>query len=621
MRSAETNNKPLFSSMPLQKSLIAVVVLVIALALTAVSVFYTKSYIEKTAIQDFEFASTDLQSKMESRLRAHAQLLRSGAALFTVTDSVTREMWSTYYENLRVAQHLPGTQGFGYTKIIPEERIDEHIQSFREDGFTDYRIFPEGERDIYTSIIYLEPFSDRNLRAFGYDMYSEPVRRKAMAAARDSNFAVLSGKVHLVQETDEDVQAGALMYIPVYRPGMPVNTVEERRSAIKGWVYSPYRINDLTRGILGNWDLPGKNRIHLRIYDSVDISDDSLLFDSQRNENNENDHNNLIISLPLRLNSEEWLMVFSRNSEELSLLNGDLLIVLISGISISLLMFFLALTLIKTSVDAKKILELNRELEKLNTDKDRFISILGHDLRNPFNSILGFLDILTKDFHKLDKQKMERYLNNVYTVSKNTYNLLEDLMEWTKAQSGNLTFEPRLHLLREVYLEVHGSLHAGARAKKISVRYLAGDDTRVFADREMLKTILRNLYSNAIKFTGPGGEIKITAEEATDQVTITVADDGIGIDPSNISKLFDISQPITTRGTANEAGSGLGLTLCKEFIDIHGGKIWVESEAGKGSRFRFSLPFKELMESGRNNSAGTTRVDPVYPTTEDMNIG
>ena len=598
----DLKNQSPISKPPLQTLWKPLAVLIAALLLTAVSVYYTKTYIEKTAIQNFEFVAIDLQSKMSTRLREHAQLLRSGAALFAVSDTVTREMWHNFYENTRISRYLPGIQGYGYTHIIPREQLQQHIHSFRERGFSDYNIFPEGDRSVYTSVIYLEPFSGRNLRAFGYDMFSEPVRREAMETSRDSSFAVLSGKVHLVQETEEDIQAGALMYIPVYRQGMPVNTVEERRAAIKGWVYSPYRINDLTSGILGNWDLPGKNRIHLRIYDRGEVSDAALLYDSQRNEReNNNDTPNLSVLLPVQLNSEEWLMVFTRKSEDLSLLNGDLLVVLISGIIISILMFLLSLALIRTNLHALQIEKLNMQLEKLNHDKDRFISILGHDLRNPFNSILGFLDILTKDIHTLDKDKIENFVNYINTATKNTYNMLEDLLEWAKVQSGNLPFEPKLSGLRDICMRILKNFYPGATAKNITINCNTDEDLMVYADVEMLKTIIRNLVSNAIKFTKDGGQITINAVEDDGQVIISVSDNGVGIKPEDMHKLFVISNNFTTKGTADETGSGLGLILCREMVDAHCGKIWVESEPGSGSKFSFSLPLKQSIATSRNS--------------------
>jgi signal transduction histidine kinase len=582
-------------------------VLFIALSLTAVSVYYTRIYIQKTVFQDFELASSHLQTKMDSRLRAHAQLLRSGAALFAVSDTVTREMWHEFYENKRVSRHYPGMQGFGYTHIIPQNQLDAHTRNFRENGFPDYHVYPADEREIYTSIIYLEPFSGTNLHAFGYDMFSEPVRRAAMEEARDSNHAVLSGKVILVQEKNEDViQAGSLMYTPVYHKGMPLNTVGERRDAIKGWVYSPFRITDLTEGVLGNWDLPGRSRIRLRIYESKDQSPESLLYDSQGNDLvPETNNPNLSIISPIIFNgSEKWTLVFTKESSEMSLLHGDLLVVLISGLAISLLLFLLSSALITTSLNARQINQLNRELENLNADKDRFIAILGHDLRNPFNSILGFLEILVKDIHFLEKEKIEVYVHYINSVTKNTYHLLEDLLQWTKAQSGQLPFEPQVYNLKNISQHVSKYMMHNAEKKNITINNLIDNEMEIYADRDMLKSLLRNLVSNAIKFTGNGGIINISAEKKGNDVIVCVSDNGVGITPEDKLHLFGISESISKRGTDNEAGSGLGLILCKEFVSVHGGKIWVDSEPARGSDFYFSLPFvdpsgfKDIVNSG-----------------------
>jgi signal transduction histidine kinase len=572
-------------------SWIAFLVLFIGLLVTAVLVYNTRNLIEITAIQDFEFDSAELQNKMEARLRAHAQLLRSGVALFATTDSVTREQWNQFYQQSRIHQHMPGIQGFGYTMIISPEQLSRHVREIRESGFPEYTVWPEGERKQYTSIIYLEPFSGRNLRAFGYDMYSEDVRREAMTTARDSGFAALSGKVHLVQETLEDIQPGTLMYSPVYRRGMPTGTVEERRAAIQGWVYSPYRINDLTEGILGNWDDPGTNRIHLRIYDNISQSDDALLFDSQRGENSgPNTRPNLSVTLPVRFNSDEWIMVLTRDSEELTIFNRNLLVVILGGIIISLLLFLLTLLLTRMSRNMEQIKQLNTELENLNSDKNRFISILGHDLRNPFNSLLGFLEILKKDHQQLGKEKIELYLDHTSTVAKNTYGLLENLMEWSNTQSGNIQFKPEICNFRVICDEVHQQLHPVAEAKNILMHSCSDEKTEIFADIHMIKTILRNLCTNAIKFSHEGGEVVIRAEQDTRQVKITVSDTGVGINPDLLPKLFNITQVYSTKGTSNETGTGLGLIICHELITIHGGKIWAESEAGKGSRFIFTLP-------------------------------
>lgn len=237
--------------------------------------------------------------------------------------------------------------------------------------------------------------------------------------------------------------------------------------------------------------------------------------------------------------------------------------------------------------------ERNEErLNQLNADKDRFISILGHDLKNPFNNLLGLSEILIEDLHKVDIDKIEILANQINSTARNTYKLLEDILMWARTQQGKTPFNPQIIGFRDICLDILDTLNSNANSKNILINYSAPDEINIFADIDMLKTVLRNLVSNAIKFTNNGGVINIDAEENPGNVTISVSDNGIGIEPDELKKLFDITEVLSTKGTAGEKGTGLGLLLCKEFVEMHQGKIWVESELRTGSKFIFTLPIK-----------------------------
>ena len=238
----------------------------------------------------------------------------------------------------------------------------------------------------------------------------------------------------------------------------------------------------------------------------------------------------------------------------------------------------------------RTILLKNEEQKKLNADKDRFLSILAHDLRNPFNSLLGFSELLLKNLHKYDIEKIEKQLTYIYQTAHETYNLLEDLLLWSKAQSGKLTLEPQKIVFDEIYDEIISKMKSQAAAKGISINCFETEKTILLADLNMLKTVLRNLISNAIKFTNKNGHIIIYTEKGHKSATVIVSDNGIGIEKGNQSKLWDFTKPFSTRGTAHEKGTGFGLLVCKEFVEKHSGKIWVESELGKGSDFKFTMP-------------------------------
>ena len=237
-------------------------------------------------------------------------------------------------------------------------------------------------------------------------------------------------------------------------------------------------------------------------------------------------------------------------------------------------------------------------MTKANHDKDRFLKILAHDLRNPMLSISGFSDLLHKNFRRYDEEKMERQLNILNNTAKKTYDLLEELLLWSKSQSGKIPFEPKVTNFKAVCNDVISLLIEGARSKNIDITYQDEADIKLFADENMLRTILRNLISNAIKFTDSNGKITIYVEHGETYVTIIVSDNGVGIGQNEIAKLWQIAETYTTPGTKGEKGTGLGLMLCKEFIDKHGGKIWVESEVGVGSDFKFTMPLSAKAYSG-----------------------
>jgi signal transduction histidine kinase len=244
--------------------------------------------------------------------------------------------------------------------------------------------------------------------------------------------------------------------------------------------------------------------------------------------------------------------------------------------------------------DAEKIItHQNDELLKLNVDKDRFISILAHDLRSPFNAILGFTDLLLSNIRTYTIDETIELLSIVKSSSNHTFNLLNELLTWARSQSGKMPFEPQEILFIDLYDEVIDNIQIVAHAKNIMIDRYSDSKLTVFADNNMLHTILRNLISNAIKFSYIGSKISIYAIKKESEIEITVSDLGVGIDLETISKLFNISEVHTTRGTNEEKGTGLGLLLCKEFIEQHGGRIWVESEVGRGSNFIFTIPQKK----------------------------
>ncbi|MCX6258624.1 MAG: ATP-binding protein [Bacteroidia bacterium] len=240
----------------------------------------------------------------------------------------------------------------------------------------------------------------------------------------------------------------------------------------------------------------------------------------------------------------------------------------------------------------------NQKLQKLNATKDKFFSIIAHDLRNPFNAILGFTELLDDEYDNFSDKERKRFIKNIHSSATNTFKLLQNLLEWSGSLSGSRVFKPEFFDIQSVIKENLEILNNQAHTKGIKIISLVPGGTFVNGDKNMISAILRNLISNAIKFSFPGSEVKISKsihvskedEKPDRMVQITVSDSGIGIHASDLASLFNIDKKLMIEGTAKEQGTGLGLIICKEFIDRNNGKIWVESEPGRGSSFHFTIP-------------------------------
>ncbi len=294
---------------------------------------------DRAARQQFQMLGEKVTEAIRKRLRDHEQILLGGAGLFDAVENVSREQWRTYVERLLLPDRYPGIQGVGFSQAIPQAERDAHVARMRAQGYPDYDIHPPGQRELYTSIVYLEPFLRRNLAAFGYDMYSEPTRRRAMQRAAQLGETSITGKVTLLQETHGKVQAGVLLYVPVYRPSAPLTTPEQRMQALRGFVYSPYRVEDLMRGILRAADLP----LALHIYASPGEEPEHLLYASS--EALEPGSARFSQLQQLELYGQTWTVRMDSRPEFDERFHSNEALVFGLGLGLSLLVFFLTSSL------------------------------------------------------------------------------------------------------------------------------------------------------------------------------------------------------------------------------------------------------------------------------------
>ena len=240
----------------------------------------------------------------------------------------------------------------------------------------------------------------------------------------------------------------------------------------------------------------------------------------------------------------------------------------------------------------------NEQLQAINAEKDKFFSIIAHDLRGPLSAFVAATQILTEEIQTMEIEEIKDITLSMKTSASNIYSLLENLLEWSRLRRGGMDFVPVKLNLKKIIGESIAVLSESASKKGIEIETTIPDKLEILADNHMFESVIRNLISNAIKFTTQGGKVKVTAHSKEDHSTeIKISDSGIGISPGLISRLFQINEKTSRPGTDGEPSTGLGLLLCKEFIEKHGGKIWVESEVGLGSTFSFSIKQYENLKS------------------------
>lgn len=305
-------------------------------------------------------------------MSAYEQVLRNAVGFFNAADTVTRQEWNSYIKTLRLQAYYPGIQGLGYTIRLSPEDVAPFTKKIRAEGYPDFTVWPEDRREEYHSIIYLEPFNERNRRAFGYDMYTEQKRKAAMQKARDSGEPAMSDMVILKQETRRDIQKGCLLYLPVYQRNLPLTTVEERRAALRGFVYSPFRINDLMMGILGSV----APEVEFEIYDG-NYKDTANLFYDSHGYNPKKHKADFSATRVINVAGRDWTIQFTArpsfvSSNEVNLPN----VIAIAGVLVNLLLIYV---LVKINSLSRR----NRELaDRYKAEKDRYeiVSLSTNDI-------------------------------------------------------------------------------------------------------------------------------------------------------------------------------------------------------------------------------------------------
>ncbi len=340
----------------------------------------------------------------------------------------------------------------------------------------------------------------------------------------------------------------------------------------------------------------------LRCYEEYDAYRDSIFSLESGNKIAElqirNKRQNLITETELLQKNNEIQILEIRKQNTILLYLGGMALIITIFVIVMLRIYRYRRNLNKElkkksmqlAIANKELVETENNLQKLNSTKDKFFSIIAHDLKNPFNALLGFSETLNRDYKDLSRKMIHTYIEIINKSATDLYQLLENLLEWSKSQTGNIKYNPEKFSLAEIAVNGINPVRVNAERKMITIKTEVDPEIMAYADKNIITTVIRNLVNNAVKFTHHKGEIIVSAREGTENIELSVSDNGIGIGPVEQKKLFSLHYNITTAGTNDEKGTGLGLVLCKEFVSKSGGEIWLKSEKGKGSTFTFTIP-------------------------------
>ncbi|WP_431862306.1 CHASE domain-containing protein [Azospirillum sp.] len=564
----------------------AVLVLALGLTLTALAAWLLHQQANRQADARFRAQARDLAAAIVERMDNYEQILRGGVALMDAGGAlVTRATWRAYVASLRVEERYPGIQGIGFAERVAPDEIAAHEITVRAEGFPDYRVQPDTPRDAYFPIVYLEPFSGRNLRAFGYDMFSDPVRRTAMERARDTGQTAASGRVRLVQETGVDEQAGFLIYLPVYDRALPLDSVGDRRRAIRGFVYSPFRMSDLMDPLMTG---QRQEYLDVRIHDGATADPATLLYDAPTEAAGTRQ-----LVTAVEIFGRSWTVdVRATPGFEASVDRRAPVAVLVAGLLISVLLVAVTRSLL---AERGRAAELRRsydaaararaEAEHANAAKSRFLAAASHDLRQPMQTLGIYLHLISEH---AAATSMRRLVDGARDGFDAAQRMLTALMDIAALETG--AAKP---VLRPIDLDaflgrIARELHVEAEAKGLELRVHL-DRLSIDTDPAMLERIVRNLLHNALKYT-ESGCILLACRPRQGGAVIKVQDTGPGIPRERLHLIFEDFYQVDNPERDRSKGLGLGLATVARLTRLLGYRIGVRSRPGRGAVFSVEIP-------------------------------
>lgn len=550
----------------------------------------------------FESAVQSASDRVDDRLRMYTSVLFGARGLFAGNLDPSADDFARYAARLEIPSTFPGMLGIGYSRFLNPPTMPSDSTSIAAalgaGGSPADSVWPRDPRPEYHAVVYLEPLTERNRAALGFDMHTDPVRRAAMDSARDRGRPVASGIVTLKQEIDSSQQHGFLVYMPVYAAGSTPSSVQARRAALRGFVYAPFRGGDLVSGIFDS----APQRLELSVYVGMQETLDALLYQSP----GANDLRRGLFGMrPARVvrrvdvDGQIWTLAFSPRSVDATREGSAAAVIAIGlfGLLVGLVLYRV------TSAEVRS----RQAAEESESLRGRFFAAMSHELRTPVNAVMGYNDLLLAGIYGPLTEGQENGIQRSQRAARHLLELLTDVLDLSKLEAGKMDIVAEPVRLDELLEDLLVTVRPMADERKCELRMDRMNCARtVETDPRRLRQILLNLLSNATKFgaggpvvvhcstlphgaqvPGPAGARGGRRRTAGDAIVISVTDAGPGIATADQQRIFEefVQLPGTTVG-----GTGLGLPISRRLAELLGGSLTVESTVGRGSTFLVTLP-------------------------------
>ena len=535
-----------------------------------------------------EYEADQAIKRVQYQMERYESVLIQTRAFFLSSTEISKKEFKNYFIKTNLLQRYPGLQGLGLAlKVTPNEVKDQIL--INKKNFSNFKIWPKGSREFYFPIVYLEPEDPSNLKAIGFDMFSEPVREEAMKRAWETGQPSISSKIILVQEDENEQALGFNYYLPYYKD-QEDQTIDpiQKESSLIGFIYSPFKYNHLFTSIFADMNLS----LNIEIYEGDRAAKDSLIFELQDPQSTYTNNQEYQIIKRIIVGGRNFTLVFypSKYSENQFPFYAPFFVSII-GFLLTLLIYRI-FWITKNQAERSKASEF--ALQEALRSRDEFLSIASHELKTPLTSLKLQAQLIQRSLKKDDpkafsKETMQILADQTDRQTHRLIRLVDDMLDISRIRTGRLTIEKEKLDLNFLVRQVVNNMQDQFKQIPNGAPNVTYCENAVgYWDEVRLEQVIINLLTNAIKY-GKSQPIDVTISSNENSVILTVRDFGIGIDPKCTEKIFDRFD----RGgmSANEiSGLGLGLFITKQIVLAHQGEIKVESKLGEGSLFTVELP-------------------------------